>query len=71
MKSKPAAFFAKRKPGTNAERRLWRIQRKRLLCSGQQRANKVQHAPGTANRQHCECMIEIYHEGDMVFVTDE
>lgn len=24
-----------------------------------------------SNRQHCECMIEIYHEGDMVFVTDE
>ncbi|MBR2953189.1 MAG: hypothetical protein IKC45_02245 [Clostridia bacterium] len=24
-----------------------------------------------SNRQHCECIIEIYHEGDMVFVTDE
>ena len=24
-----------------------------------------------ANRQHCECVIEIYHEGDMVFVTEE
>ena len=25
----------------------------------------------TANRQFCECVIEIYHEGDMVFVTEE
>ena len=24
-----------------------------------------------ANRQHCECIIEIYHEGDMVFVVGE
>lgn len=24
-----------------------------------------------SNRQHCECIIEIYHEGDMVFVTEE
>ncbi len=24
-----------------------------------------------ANRGHCECLIEIYHEGDMVFVTVE
>ena len=24
-----------------------------------------------ANRQHCECIIEIYHEGDMVFVAGE
>ena len=24
-----------------------------------------------ANRQHCECIVEIYHEGDMVFVTEE
>jgi len=24
-----------------------------------------------ANRQHCECIIEIYHEGDMFFVTEE
>lgn len=24
-----------------------------------------------ANRQHWECVIEIYHEGDMVFVTEE
>ena len=24
-----------------------------------------------ANRQHCECVVEIYHEGDMVFVTEE
>ena len=24
-----------------------------------------------ANRGHCECVIEIYHEGDMVFVTVE
>ncbi len=23
------------------------------------------------DRQHCECMIEIYHKGDMVFVTEE
>lgn len=23
------------------------------------------------NRQHCECVIEIYHEGDMVFVVEE
>ena len=22
------------------------------------------------NRQHCECFIEIYHEGDMVFVAE-
>lgn len=24
-----------------------------------------------SNRQHCECVIEIYHEGDMVFVSEE
>lgn len=24
----------------------------------------------TANRKHCECIIEIYHEGDMVFVDE-
>ena len=24
-----------------------------------------------SNRQHCECVIEIYHEGDMVFVVEE
>ena len=24
-----------------------------------------------SNGQHCECMIEIYHEGDMVFVAEE
>ena len=24
-----------------------------------------------ANRQHCECIVEIYHEGDMVFVVEE
>ena len=24
-----------------------------------------------SNRQHCECIIEIYHEGDMVFVSEE
>ena len=24
-----------------------------------------------SNRQHCECIIEIYHEGDMIFVTEE
>ena len=24
-----------------------------------------------ANRQYCECVVEIYHEGDMVFVTVE
>lgn len=24
----------------------------------------------TANRGHCECIIEIYHEGDMVFVEE-
>ena len=24
-----------------------------------------------SNRQHCECVIEIYHEGDMFFVTEE
>ena len=24
-----------------------------------------------SNRQHCECVIEIYHEGDMVFVAEE
>ena len=24
-----------------------------------------------SNRQHCECIVEIYHEGDMVFVTVE
>ncbi len=23
------------------------------------------------NRQHCECVIEIYHKGDMLFVTDD
>ena len=23
------------------------------------------------NRKHCECVIEIYHEGDMVFVTED
>ena len=23
-----------------------------------------------ANRGHCECVIEIYHEGDMVFVAE-
>ena len=23
-----------------------------------------------SNGQHCECVIEIYHEGDMVFVAD-
>ena len=23
------------------------------------------------NRQHCECVIEIYHEGDMIFVVEE
>ena len=23
-----------------------------------------------SNRQHCECIIEIYHEGDMVFVEE-
>lgn len=25
----------------------------------------------SADREHRECMIEIYHEGDMVYVTDE
>lgn len=24
-----------------------------------------------SNRQHCECLIEIYHEGDMVYVVDD
>lgn len=24
-----------------------------------------------SNRQHCECFIEIYHDGDMVFVAEE
>ena len=24
-----------------------------------------------ANQQHCECIIEIYHEGDMVFVAED
>ena len=24
-----------------------------------------------SNRQHCECIVEIYHEGDMVFVAEE
>ena len=24
-----------------------------------------------ANRQHCECVFEIYHEGEMVFVSVE
>ena len=24
-----------------------------------------------ANRQHCECVIEIYHEGDMIFVAED
>ena len=24
-----------------------------------------------SNHQFCECMIEIYHEGDMIFVADE
>ena len=24
-----------------------------------------------ANRQHCECVVEIYHEGDMVFVSED
>ena len=24
-----------------------------------------------ANRGHCECVIEIYHEGDMVFVAED
>ncbi|MBE6866156.1 MAG: hypothetical protein E7492_04270 [Ruminococcaceae bacterium] len=24
-----------------------------------------------ANRQHCECVVEIYHEGEMVFVSAE
>ena len=23
------------------------------------------------NKKHCECVIEIYHEGDMVFVTED
>ena len=23
------------------------------------------------NRQHCECIVEIYHEGEMVFVSEE
>ena len=25
----------------------------------------------TSNRQFCECVIEIYHEGDMVYVVEE
>ena len=25
----------------------------------------------TSNRQFCECVIEIYHEGDMVFIAEE
>lgn len=25
----------------------------------------------TSNGQHCECVIEIYHEGDMVFVAEK
>lgn len=24
-----------------------------------------------SNRQHCECIIEIYHEGDMTFVEND
>lgn len=24
-----------------------------------------------AGKQHCECIIEIYHEGDMVFIAEE
>ena len=24
-----------------------------------------------ANRQHCECIMEIYHEGDMIFVEND
>ena len=24
-----------------------------------------------SNRQHCECIIELYHEGDMIFVAEE
>ena len=24
-----------------------------------------------SNRQHCECIVEIYHEGDMVFAVEE
>ena len=24
-----------------------------------------------ANRQHCKCVVEIYHEGDMVFVSED
>ena len=24
-----------------------------------------------SNRQHCECVLEIYHKGDMVYVTNE
>ena len=24
-----------------------------------------------SNRQHCECLIEIYYEGDMVYVVDD
>lgn len=24
-----------------------------------------------SNRQHCECVVEIYHEGDMVFITED
>jgi len=24
-----------------------------------------------SNRQHCECVVEIYHEGDMVFVAED
>lgn len=23
------------------------------------------------NRRHCECIVEIYHEGDMVFVAED
>ncbi len=23
------------------------------------------------NRQHCECVVEIYHEGDMIYVAEE
>ena len=25
----------------------------------------------TSNRQFCECVIEIYHEGDMVYIAEE
>lgn len=24
-----------------------------------------------ASRQHCECLMELYHEGDVVFVTED